>query len=287
VLDERAGLAGKVAVVTGGAGGLGLAITQDLLACGVSVACCDRNAEAVAQLEPHPNLIAEHFDVRDIARQEAFFRSADTAFGRLDILVNVVGGSFWSPFVENRPRGWQATIEQNFTYLLHSTQSAIALMRRDGICGSIVNITSVEAHRAIPSMAVYGAMKAAVASLARTLAVELGPLGIRINNVAPDIFPTEAVLATGRLTDDGSDLATLRARVQVPMGRYGRPQEVSNAVLFLASDLASYITGTTLHVDGGTLASSGWSNWPGGYEIGAPDSVLSDLIARSPTTASG
>lgn len=279
VLDERARLDGKTAVVLGGAGGLGRAITEDLLACGASVACCDREAAAIAGLPPHPQLLTEQFDARDADLTTAFFNASLERFGPVDILVNVVGGSFWSPFMENRPRGWQATIDQNFGYLLHATQLAVRQMTERGLGGSIVNITSVEAHRAIPSMAVYGAMKAAVASLARSLALELGPLGIRVNNVAPDIFPTEAVLATGRLTDDGSPLARLRAQVQVPLARYGRPVEVSNAVLFLASDLSSYVTGTTLHVDGGTLASAGWTNWPGGYEVGAPDDVL-DLLLK-------
>lgn len=169
---------------------------------------------------------------------------------------------------------------QNFTHVLQCCHLAATRMRAQG-GGSIVTITSIEAHRAVPYMAIYGAMKAAVASFTRTLALELGPVGIRVNAVAPDVFPTAATVAAGWDSPDvGSPREILRQRIAVPLGRWGRLEELGNCVLFLASDLASYVTGTTLHVDGGTSASSGWFNWPSGYSMKPPDAVVDSLLLR-------
>jgi NAD(P)-dependent dehydrogenase (short-subunit alcohol dehydrogenase family) len=141
----------------------------------------------------------------------------------------------------------------------------------------VIYVTSVEAHRAVPNRAVYGAMKAGVTNLAKTLALELAADGIRVNTIAPDIFPTPATAMPGlRLSDE--ELA-LQERLTVPMERFGSGEDLSGGVIFLASDLASYVTGTTLHVDGGTYASSGWFNWPGeGYVNTVPQPTLDFLI---------
>jgi NAD(P)-dependent dehydrogenase (short-subunit alcohol dehydrogenase family) len=113
-----------------------------------------------------------------------------------------------------------------------------------------------------------------VAQFARTLAVELGPEGIRVNNVAPDITPTPGMTG-GVGGGDASLMDELGARIAIPMGRMGRVEDVSNAVLFLASRLSSYITGTTLHPDGGAIASSGWFNWPGeGFRNTVPQDIV-------------
>ena len=122
----------------------------------------------------------------------------------------------------------------------------------------------------MPNMAVYGAMKAGVEQLTRTLAVEWGPLGIRVNTVAPDHFPT----------DDSNDPAWVTAlgdRIVIPLARKGDRRDLSGCVLFLASDLASYVTGTTLHIDGGTLAAAGWMLWPTGFANMVPTSVVASL----------
>jgi NAD(P)-dependent dehydrogenase (short-subunit alcohol dehydrogenase family) len=127
---------------------------------------------------------------------------------------------------------------------------------------------------------VYSAAKAAVAQFARTLAVELAPDGIRVNSVAPDITPTPNMIGiSGEDAASGhAMLDPLNVKVSIPMGRLGMPTDISNAVVFLASGLSSYITGTTLHPDGGTFASSGWFNWPDtGFGNTLPISVL-DLM---------
>jgi 3-oxoacyl-[acyl-carrier protein] reductase len=281
-LDERAGLNDKVIVVTGGAGGLGWPISRDLARAGAHVAVCDRDPAAVEQaaaelIDPLPRAMVRLADVRQPDAMREFFAEVDSVFGRLDVLVDVPGGGFVAPFMETREKGWQAIIRQNFTYVLDTTQLAVERMQRQGTGGSIVYVTSVEAHRAVPNRAVYGAMKAGVANLAKSLALELALDGIRVNCVAPDIFPTPA---TGGLDParEASEAGAIRRRVSIPMARWGTGEDLSGCLLFLASDLSSYVTGTTVHVDGGTLASSGWFNWPdGGYMNLPPDEVVDAL----------
>lgn len=258
-LEDRAGLAGRAAVIVGGGGGLGRAIAADLAGAGVDLALCDRNAELLAETASAAEAAGVRVrtiegDGREPDVLAALFALAGEEFGRFDVLVNVVGGTFRQPFVESAPKGWDALIRTNFTWLLHSSQLAATAMRAGGRGGSIINLTSIEAHRAAPGFAVYAAMKAAVTSLTRTLAVELGPDGIRVNAIAADQVPTEGTASIGDLSGDPG--------VGIPMGRRGTYEDVGGCALFLASDLSSYVTGTTLHPDGGTWASSGWFNWP-------------------------
>jgi 3-oxoacyl-[acyl-carrier protein] reductase len=276
MLDEWAALEGKVAVVTGGAGGLGLPITEALAAAGVVVAVCDRDPAAVAAVterlaEIQGDAIVECFDVRESSKLAAFVDHVDDKFGQLDVLVNVPGGSFRKQAIDLTPNGVTAVIHQNFTHVLEASQLAARRMNAHGSGGSIITVSTVEAHRAMPDMAVYGAMKAGVEQLTRTLAVEWGPSGIRVNTVAPDHFPTK--FTWGQRA--GENL--LEDRIIIPLGRKGTGRDLSGCVLFLASDLSAYVTGTTLHVDGGTLAAAGWMRWPDGYDNMLPQPVI-DLL---------
>jgi 3-oxoacyl-[acyl-carrier protein] reductase len=279
---ERAGLDGTVAIVTGGAGGLGEAITLDLAANGVRVALVDRDEAAIVRIterlaDSGVVSIVHTGDAREPEVLDALFDAAVAAWGRLDTLVNVVGGTFRAPFSEQSPRAWDALIRSNLTHVLHATSRAIPAMRAGGRGGSIVNITTIEGYRAAPNFAVYSAAKAAVAHFARTLSVELAPEGIRVNNVAPDLTPTPNMIGISGDAEAGTHpmLDPLNVSVSIPMGRLGVPNDISNAVVFLASGLSSYITGTTLHPDGGTMASSGWFNWPAsGFGNTLPPDVL-------------
>lgn len=263
--EERAGLAGTVAVVTGGAGGLGGAIVADLAANGVRVAVLDIDAAAASELRAtlaghgHEAFV-EHGDARDPAELTALFEAAQTRWGRLDTLVNVVGGTFRAPFTETRPKGWDALLRTNLTHVLHACHQAVPLMRAGGRGGSIINISTIEAHRAAPGFAVYAAAKAAVEQFARTLAIEVAPDGIRVNNIAPDFVPTPNLERIG--TGDNAMMDPEGVKVAIPMGRAGRLTDISHCTVFLASQLSAYLTGTTLHPDGGTSASAGWFNWP-------------------------
>ena len=264
---QRAGLDGTVAIVTGGAGGLGEAISTDLAANGVRVAVLDYDQAAVDRITATlvGDAIVQHGDAREPEHLDRLFAAAHERWGRLDTLVNVAGGTFKAPFTTQSPRAWDALIRANFGHVLHTAARAIPAMRAGGRGGSIINLTTIEAHRAAPNFAVYSAAKAATTHFARTLAIELAPDRIRVNNVAPDITPTPNMLGLAGGTESGEHpmLDARNARLSIPMGRVGVPTDISGAVVFLASDLAAYITGTTLHPDGGTFASSGWFNWPG------------------------
>jgi 3-oxoacyl-[acyl-carrier protein] reductase len=281
-LEERANLAGKVAVLVGGGGGLGRACALDLGRAGVRVALADRDESAlratVADVEAAGGeTLAAVFDAREPEELAAFYEQVDETWGdRLDVLVNVVGGTFAQPFEESNPRGWDALIRTNFVWLLHSTQLAIPRLRREG-GGSIINLTSIEAHRAAPRYAVYAAMKAAVHSLTRSLAVELAPDAIRVNTIATDLVPTGA-MAELQVVDD--DKAQLHHQMMIPMGRCGTYEDVGGCALFLASDLSSYVTGSSLHPDGGAIASSGWMNWPDYGFLNHPSPPVIDWLLR-------
>jgi 3-oxoacyl-[acyl-carrier protein] reductase len=279
-LDERADLGGRVAIVVGGGGGLGRACAVDLGGAGMRLALCDKDADALAATaagisDAGGEVMAGELDAREPEELAAFFAEVDERYGgQLDVLVNVVGGTFRQSFDESSPRGWDALIRTNFTWLLHSTQMAIPRMVPSG--GSIINITSIEGHRAAPGYAVYAAMKAAVTSLTRTLAVELAPSNIRVNTIAPDYIPTPGLASVLVGTDE---TRALQHRVSTPMGREGNFEDAGGCALFLASNLSSFVTGTTLHPDGGAIASSGWFNWPdAGFLNHPPPAVLEHLL---------
>lgn len=271
ILDERADLAGKAAVVIGGATGLGGAVSRDLARAGAHVAVCDNDAEALAQTtdaieRQNRLLLSDVLDVRDPEAIDRFFVAFDEIAPRVDILVNVAGGTRFAMFADSTPQMWEADARWNYLYVLQTCQRATQRMR--GGRGSIVNITTIEAHRAAPGYSVYAGYKAALANFSRSLAVELGRSGIRVNTVAVESIPTPG---TARIRggfdwkdpDRAEELTKAGYEMYVPLGRVGTPEELSNAVLFLASDLSSFITGTAVHVDGGGWASSGWTRWPG------------------------
>jgi 3-oxoacyl-[acyl-carrier protein] reductase len=280
-LDDRADIDGRLAVIVGGGGGIGRACAVDLAGAGMKVALCDRDADALSETtsmitDAGGDVFTGEFDARDPDALTAYFADVDAHFGpKWDVLVNVVGGTFRQPFEESNPRGWDAIIRTNFTWLLHSTQEAVPRMRPEG--GSIINITSIEGHRAAPGFAVYAAMKAAVTSLTWTLAVELAPENIRVNSIAPDFIATPAIMSLGpQSSEEASDL---KYRISTPMGRIGNLKDAGGCALFLASNLSSFVTGTTLHPDGGAIASSGWFNWPNqGYSNQPPEGVVEYLL---------
>ena len=288
-LEQRAGLEGRLAVIMGGGGGLGRACAVDLAMAGVRVALCDRDAAglndtAATLRQGGADVMTMALDARDAEAVTEFFAAVDTRFGeRLNVLINVVGGTFRQPFTESAPRGWDAIIRTNFTWLLHATQLAIPRMRAAG-AGSIISLTSIEGHRAAPGFAVYAAMKAAVTNFTCTLAVELAPVGIRVNTIAPDFVPTPSLMGLAPLSDEAKEVSDFAHRIGIPMGRDGTYEDVGGCALFLASDLSSFVTGTTLHPDGGATASAGWFNWPDvGFTNQPPAGVVEYLMGNSLT----
>ncbi|HVM40171.1 MAG TPA: SDR family oxidoreductase [Acidimicrobiia bacterium] len=245
-------LTGRAAVVTGAAVGIGEAVALALARFGADVAVCDRNADeladTVAAIEGEGRrAVSGVLDVRDADAVAGFLERVAEVFGRVDVLVNNAGGTFAAPFVDVSRNGEASLIAENFTSATDFIRGCVPLMTAGG---SIVNITSIEGHRAGPAFAVYSAMKAALANLTKSLALELGERMIRVNCVAPDVIPTPGI---------GQDLP-----VTTPLPRQGHVDDVAGAVVFLASDLAGFVTGTTVHVDGGNLAAGGWHRQPDG-----------------------
>ncbi|MFZ0835442.1 MAG: SDR family oxidoreductase, partial [Mycobacterium sp.] len=173
-------------------------------------------------------------------------------------------GVFWSALLDTSPNGWDALIRSNLTHVLLCTQRVVRAMVGAGRGGSVINVTSIEGFRAAPGYAAYAAAKAGVVNFTKTAALELAPHGIRVNGLAPDLTFTEGILA---MSQEGFEQ---RASLMIPMGRPGHVDEMAGAAVFLASDLSSYVTGQTIHVDGGTAAAAGWYHDPddGHYILG-------------------
>jgi NAD(P)-dependent dehydrogenase (short-subunit alcohol dehydrogenase family) len=194
-------------------------------------------------------------DIRHDGTVTALLDSASAvADGRIDVLVNNVGD--YRPngrFLKTGPDEWNALYALNFEHVLRTTRAvAPAMVGRGG--GSIVNVSTVEAFRGIPANAVYAAFNAAVNAFTRSLAVELGHDGVRVNAIAPDLADTLQTPAASMLRGRDPDMVSR----WVPLGRFGQPDDYGDVVVFLASDMARFVTGHVIPVDGGTLAASGW-----------------------------
>jgi NAD(P)-dependent dehydrogenase (short-subunit alcohol dehydrogenase family) len=276
LLEAHAGLAGKVAVVVGGAGGLmGRGITMGLAKAGVHIATCDNDEDAVASIvadvEPFGSrILAMNADVTQADTLDVFYNRVEAEFDGVDILVNVAGGVKRSLFVETTREDNARDIRLNYGYIIDSVRRAIPLIQKTGRGGSIINFTTIEAHRGAATYAVYAGAKAATTNFSRALAVELGGDGIRVNLIAPDTSPARASNSAlypedfERLAALGADALSEAFKMYVPLKRAPSVDDVVNGVLFLASDLSRSITGTTLHIDGGTIASLGFLDWPHG-----------------------
>jgi NAD(P)-dependent dehydrogenase (short-subunit alcohol dehydrogenase family) len=238
----------KVALVTGAARGIGLAVAKRFLAEGWRVALLDIEGEllrgAVGALADPDHALALHCDVSDAAAVAAAVEAVQRRFGRLDALVNNAGVAVFASVLETSDQDWNRILAVNLTGPFLCTKAAAPLMREHG-GGAIVNITSISAVRASTLRSAYGTSKAGLAHLTKQLAVELASLGIRVNAVAPG--PVETAMAKAVHTPE------IRADYHdaIPLNRYGLEEELAEAVFFLCSDRASYITGQILAVDGG------------------------------------
>ena len=259
-------LTDSVAVVTGGGAGIGRGIARGLAAFGSAVAVWERDPDTAASAGDEVGGLGLTVDVRDSDEVDAALARTLDALGPVAVLVNNAGGVFRSDLLDTSENGWDALYRANLRSVLLCTQRVARSMVAQGAGGSIVNVTSIEGVRAAPGYAAYAAAKAGVISLTRSAALELAPHGIRVNALAPDITWTEGMVA---VAPDGAEEQFGRI---VPMGRAGHVDEMAGAAVFLAGGLSSYITGQTLHVDGGTEAAGGWYHNPdgSGYVLGPP-----------------
>ena len=239
-------MADRIALITGAARGIGLATAKRFLAEGWRVALLDIDGETLARSvtalgEPERTL-ALTCDVALSDQVEAAAAQVKQRFGRLDALVNNAGHAVFKPALDTTLAEFQRTLDVNLTGPFLMTKAAVPLMSKGG---SIVNITSISGLRASALRIAYGTSKAALAHMTRQLALELSVLGIRVNAVAPG--PVDTAMAKAVHS------AAIRADYHdaIPLGRYGLEEELAEAVFFLCSERASYITGQTLAVDGG------------------------------------
>jgi NAD(P)-dependent dehydrogenase (short-subunit alcohol dehydrogenase family) len=235
------GLDGAVALVTGGARGVGRGIAAVLSSAGATVVSCGRNAPDVLS----DGIAFRSCDVREPDQVAALVEWIAATYGRLDIAVNNAGGAPFTPAADASPRLHAKVVELNLLAPLIVAQAANSVMQGQDGGGAIVMVSSVSGHRPSPGTAAYGAAKAGLDSLTSTLAVEWAPK-VRVNSVVAGMIVTEqSHLHYG---DDDGIAAVGRT---VPLGRMARPEEIGNCVAFLASPLASYVSGSTLTAHGG------------------------------------
>ena len=257
-VQELFDLTGKVAIVTGGGTGLGRQMAEALSEAGAGLVLCARSAErceqAAAELAEQHGVRALGLgcDVRDPAEIDEVVRRTAAELGRVDILVNNAGTA-WGAAPEDVPlQGWQKVIDVNLTGAFLFAQAVGRVLIEQGDGGKIVNIASVAAFRGAPQAAMnaipYNASKGGIAALTIDLAVKWAPHRINVNAIAPGWFPSDMSAET---LEAGGDIHLAR----IPLGRYGGPDDLKGAIVFLASAASDYVTGTTLVVDGGQMAS--------------------------------
>jgi len=248
---DRSRFAGKVALVTGGNSGMGLRVAEKLVAEGARVVLSGRNAATVAQAARRLGDAAIGV-VADVGRLVEIDRLVDAARsfgeGRLDVVFANAGTAAFGPLASTTEAQWDELMNVNLKGVYFTVQKALPLMRAGG---AIVLNASVAAGKGNPAGALYGASKAGVRSLGRTLAAELVGRGIRVNVVSPGPIETPLFSRPGGMTIDAVQAMKGGWVERNPMKRFGTPDEVAAAVLFLASDEASFITGVDLLVDGG------------------------------------
>lgn len=239
-------LTGQVAIVTGGTRGLGRHIAEALVKAGASVTVCGRNAP-----ENLPEGIAfRAADIRDPDQAKELVDAVHAEHGRLDILVNNAGGSPHAPAATASPRFFDAIVRLNLHSAMFMSQAALVHMKAGAASGgsaaSIVNIASVSGIRPSPMTAAYGAAKAGLLSLTQSLAQEWGPDGVRVNAIIVGLMQTEGSEQT--YGDDAAQAAVARS---LPLQRMGTGKDIAGAVLWLCSDLAAWVSGARINVDGG------------------------------------
>jgi 3-oxoacyl-[acyl-carrier protein] reductase len=263
---------GKTVLVTGGGAGIGRAIAEAFGAAGANVAVAEIDegrAEQVRQaLQEAAACLVSRTDVRSAPAVTALMSHIEARFGGLDVLVNNVGDflRIVKPFEHCSDEDIEAVYAINLKSVFVVTRAAIPLLRKRAPGSSVITFSSIEAFRGIPMVSVYSAMKHAITGFTRSLALELAPEGMRVNAIAPETTDTPQVPVSALIAPEHRD----HTKRWIPLGRFGTPQDAAGSALFLASPYASWITGTTINLDGGALAAGGWYRDPKGLWTNLP-----------------
>jgi citronellol/citronellal dehydrogenase len=241
----------RVALVTGGGSGIGLACARELAHLGAKVAICGRKLDKIqraidvlkADGAADPRVLGGSCDIRDPDQIAAFVGQVLERFGQIDILINNAGGQFPSPAEGMSPKGWEAVIRNNLNGTFYMTREVAVRAMIPRKSGRIINVTAVVV-RGFPGMSHTGAARAGVENLTRSLAIEWAPHNIRVNAVAPGTIQSSGTAQYG-------DAVLEMARKATPMKRLGTPEEVARLIVFLASDQNDFITGSVYGIDGG------------------------------------
>jgi 7-alpha-hydroxysteroid dehydrogenase len=261
MLLDRFRLPGRVAIVTGASRGIGAGVALTLAEAGADVVLAARNAETLEELagrvksETGRQAVTVAGDLNDLASLPAVLEAAMSTFGRVDVLVNNVGGTFPRPFLDTKPRFLEAAFHFNVTVAFELTRLAVPHLLASG-GGSVINISSAMGRLIDRGFVAYSTSKAALVQMTRLAAVDLSPR-IRVNAVAPGSIQTEAL---DTVLDDDMRAAMI---ARTPLGRLGTTEDIALAVLYLASDAGAYLTGKVIEVDGGL-------NFPN-LPLGLPD----------------
>ena len=259
------GLNGKVALVAASSRGLGRAVAEELAAEGAHLVMCARGADALREAasairaaSPAVRVLDVVADLSEPAEVERVVAAGLREFGRIDVLVTNTGGPPAGPFESHSPDAWREAVRANLDSVVNLTRAVLPGMK-ERRWGRIVNVTSIAVKQPVDNLILSNSVRAAVTGFARTLANEVAPFGITVNNVLPGYTRTQRVddLAERNATLRGTTPEAERAvwDQQIPMGRLGEPREFGAMVAFLASERASYTTGASIPVDGGWIRS--------------------------------
>jgi NAD(P)-dependent dehydrogenase (short-subunit alcohol dehydrogenase family) len=273
MLDRNAtSLDSKIALVTGSGSGIGRAIVETLAAHGAKAVVVDREAnytqEVTAAIEKRGGeALGVICDVTTPEGVEQLSSAALDRFGRVDVLVNNVGHfqPGWGPFLKTTEQDWEDLYDINLKHIFRVTHALAPGMVERG-SGSIINVSTIETQRGIPFNSIYSAFKTAITGFTRSLAVELAPNGVRVNALAPETTETNQVPVGRWIPEEHKD----KIPYLIPLGRFGQPNDMAGAALFLATELSAWITGVTLPVDGGAISAAGFYRLQSGDWTNAP-----------------
>ncbi len=232
-------------ILTGATGGIGNSILEKLITSGANVLATGTNEDKLKSIkEKYENVITEKFDISNHSEIESFVNKAsDTLDGRIDVLINNAGITRDNLSIRMKEEEWQKVIDINLTSTFLLSKNSIKKMLKSKK-GKIINITSVVGHTGNIGQANYTASKAGVVAMSKSLALEYGKKNINVNCISPGFITTDM---TDKINDEYKEI--LKSRI--PLDRFGSPNDIANAVIFLSSELSDYITGETLHVNGG------------------------------------